>query len=259
MSPWLAVLVSAAAALAGRLAGALTTSGTVAATLVGAAVLAGSGWPGAAALAAFFVSSSYLSRRAPQASVDAKSACRDYRQVLANGGPAALGGAAGLAEPGLGLWVVTASLAAAAGDTWATSIGAWSRRPPRHLLTRAPVAPGANGGVTALGTIGGLGGALVVALAGGLAGSTPLLVPVAGLVGFTGMLLDSLLGAAVQGRFRCPQCGEPSEWRVHRCGTATTPQGGWAWLDNDAVNAVATAFGAGAGWAAWVLLASPGS
>ncbi len=256
MSPWLAVFVSAAAALAGRLTRALTASGAVAATAVGSAVLTGTGWSGAAALGAFFVSSSLVSRRAPERSGEAKGTCRDRRQVLANGGPAALGGLAGLAEPSLGLWMVTASLAAAAADTWATSLGAWSRQLPRHILTGQRVAHGANGGVTVLGTAGGLAGAVLVALAGGLAGRTPLLVPVAGLVGFSGMLADSLLGAAVQGRFRCPRCDEPSEWRVHRCGTATIGQGGWAWLDNDGVNAVATGAAALGGLAAWALCSS---
>ncbi len=256
MSPWLAVLVSAAAALAGRLASALTRSGALAATAVGSAVLAGTGWRGAAALGAFFVSGSLVSRRAPVQGGDARGACRDHRQVLANGGPAAVGGLVGLVEPSLGLWVVTASLAAAAADTWATSVGAWSRRPPRHLLSGRTVPHGANGGVTRLGTAGGLVGALLVALAGGLPGD-PLLVLAAGLVGFSGMLADSLLGATVQGRFRCPRCDEPSEWRVHRCGVATIRQGGWPWLDNDGVNALATGAAALGGWAAWALCSSP--
>ncbi len=257
MSPWLAGVVSAAAALAGHVARALTRGGAVAAAGIGTAVLAGAGWPGAAALGAFFVSASLVSRGAPEWSAEAKGTCRDHRQVLANGSAAAAGGLVAMIEPVLGLWIVTASLAAAGADTWATSIGAWSRRPPRDVVTWRPVPPGANGGVTLLGTAGGLLGALVVATAGGLAGNEPLLVPAAGLVGFTGMLADSLLGAAAQGRFRCPRCDEMTEWRVHRCGTTTIAQGGWAWLDNDGVNALATAFGALGGWAGWALWSSP--
>ena len=259
MSPWLAVLVSAAAAVAGRLTHALTTAGAVGATVVGASVLVGTGWPGAAALGAFFVSTSLISRRAPVRSVEAKGSRRDIRQVLANGGAAAVSGLVGITQPGLGLWMVAASLATAGADTWATSIGAWSRTPPRHLLTGQAVAPGDNGGVTILGTAGGLAGALLVALVTGLVARMPLLVPVAGLVGFSGMLADSVLGAGAQGRFECPRCNQPSEWRVHRCGTPTIGTGGWPWLDNDGVNAVATALGALGGWAGWVLLSSAGS
>jgi uncharacterized protein (TIGR00297 family) len=256
VSPWLAVLVSAAVALAAHRSRALSATGAYAAVAVGAGVLLGAGWAGAAALGVFFVSSSLLSWRAPAASADAKGSRRDHRQVLANGGPAALGALVGLTEPGLGLWMATASLAAAAADTWATSVGAWSRSPPRHLLTWQAVAPGTNGGITRLGTAGGLAGALLVGLAGGVAGQAPLLVPIAALVGFSGMLADSLLGAAVQGRFECPRCNLSSEWRVHGCGTPTISKGGWAWLDNDGVNALATAFGAGGGWVAWAWLSS---
>jgi uncharacterized protein (TIGR00297 family) len=254
VAPWVAVLVSAGVALTGRLAGALTSGGAAAALLVGSAVLPGTGWPGAAALGAFFVSSSLVSRLAPERSLEAKGVRRDARQVLANGGAAALGGLIGLTEPAAGLWIVTGSLAAAAADTWATSVGAWSRPAPRHVLTGEPVAPGSNGGVTSLGTAGGLAGAVIVAAAGSITAGAPLLLPAAALVGFMGMVADSLLGAAVQGRFLCPECGTPSEWRVHRCGSPTVLQGGWEWLDNDGVNAAATALGALCGWAAWRLL-----
>ncbi|HET8623824.1 MAG TPA: DUF92 domain-containing protein [Gemmatimonadales bacterium] len=253
MSPWLAVLVSAAAALAAHRARALTGGGALAAAAIGLAVLSGTGWPGAAALGTCFLSSTLVSRWAPEPNREAKGTRRDHRQVLANGGPAGIGGLIGLVDPSAGLWVVTAGLAAAAADTWATSLGGWSRRPPRHLLTGQRVPPGTNGGVSLLGTTGGFTGALLVAIAGGCVGHSPLLVPVAALVGFVGMLADSLLGAAVQGRFRCPRCDEPSEWRTHRCGTVTLAQGGWTWLDNDGVNAVATALGAFGGWAAWAL------
>jgi uncharacterized membrane protein len=167
-----------------------------------------------------------------------------------------VGGLIGLAYPAPALWIVTCSLAVAAADTWATSLGGWSRRPPRHVVTGEVVAPGTNGGISLLGTAGGFIGALLVAVAAaGVAGS-PLLAPVAALVGFSGMLLDSLLGAAVQGRVRCPRCDRASEWRIHRCGTATVVQGGWAWLDNDGVNALATSFGALGGWAGWALSAA---
>ncbi len=257
MSLLLAVVLAALSAAVAWLAGSVTGRGAVAATLVGVGVLVGAGWPGAAALAAFFVSSSAVSRIGPMVPPvgDAKGNRRDHRQVLANGCPAALGALLARDEPTLALWIVTASLAAAAADTWATSVGAWSRTMPRHLLTWRPVPPGTSGGITLLGCLGALGGALVVAGAGAVAGHDARLW-LAAAIGFGGMTLDSALGAATQGRFRCPVCAEPSEWRRHRCGATTVPEGGWRWLDNDGVNALATTLAAVAGWASWVWLSA---
>lgn len=249
-----AVAISAAVALAAWRAGALTGAGATAATAVGTAILWGAGWPGGAALAAFFVLSSAISMLSPESrlpEIDAKGNRRDPWQVLANGGPAAAGALLAWGTPTLALWIITASLAVAAADTWATSVGGWSRRPPRHLFTWATVQPGTSGGVTLYGTAGALAGAFLVAAAGAGAGGAPALLPAATLVGFTGMVVDSALGAGAQGRFRCPRCQLRSEHRVHGCGTPTDRVGGVAWLNNDGVNALATGTGALAGWIAW--------
>jgi uncharacterized membrane protein len=64
------------------------------------------------------------------------------------------------------------------------------------------------------------------------------------------MLLDAALGAGVQGRFRCETCQQASERTVHRCGRPTRFLGGWAWMSNDGVNALATLAATAAGWAA---------
>jgi len=255
VAPPVAALVAAGAALLAWRGRSLTGGGAVAAWLVGALVLAGTGWAGGAVLAAFFVSSSVVGRLAPaRRGLDPKGERRDPWQVGANGGPAALGALLGLHEPALGLWVVTGSLAAAAADTWATGIGGRSRAEPRLVLFGRSVAPGTSGGMTALGTAAAAAGALLVAAVGAAAGGAPPLLPVGMLVGFAGMAVDSALGAAWQGRFRCPACDVASEWRVHRCGARTVPQGGLRWLDNDGVNLAATALAAalaGLAWRCW--------
>ena len=249
-----AAAVSAAAAFAAWGARSLTLSGAVAAWTVGVLVLSGAGWKGGAVLAAFFVSSNLISRLSPQATspgIDPKSDRRDHWQVLANGGPAAVGACLGLVDTALGLWLVTASLAAAAADTWATSVGAMSRVPPRLIWSARTVPPGTSGGMTLVGSAGAAAGALVVAGTGAVAGGLPLLLPVGTLIGFFGMVADSALGALVQGRFRCPACAVASEWRVHRCGAATVREGGIAWLNNDGVNLVATTLAGCIAAAAW--------
>ena len=62
ISPLLAATLSALFSLAGWKARSLTLPGALAAFAVGLAVLAGTGWPGGAALAVFFLSSSTVSR-----------------------------------------------------------------------------------------------------------------------------------------------------------------------------------------------------
>ena len=247
----MAAPVAAAVALAAWRAGSLTGDGAAAAWGVGTLVLAGTGWEGGAVLAAFFVSSSAIGRLLPARAGDAKGERRDRHQVVANGGPAALAALVGNFDPPLALCMVAGSLAAAAADTWATSVGGLSSGWPRRLLFGTPVPPGTSGGMTAIGTVGGLAGAALVAATGALAGGGARLAAVGTLVGFAGMVADSALGAMVQGRFHCPACGEPGERPVHRCGTRTIRTGGMPWLDNDGVNLAATAFAAALAALAW--------
>ena len=261
MTPALAAAIAAPVALAAWRLRSLDPGGALAAWSVGTAVLAASGWTGGAVLLTFFISASALSRIPPARPtlLDPKGSRRDARQVYANGGAATLGAFlvfTGLIPPAAGLWIITASLAAAAADTWATSIGGASPVDPRDLLSGQPVPPGTSGGVTRRGTVAAAGGAFLVSVPAAFSGHSAILA--AGtIIGLGGMLLDSALGATVQARFRCPRCAVRSEWPQHRCGTRTRHEGGWRWLTNDGVNAIATGAAALAGWAAWLSFASP--
>ncbi len=204
----------------------LTRRGAAAALAVGVTTLWGFGWRGFALLLAFFISSSLLTRAA-----EGGEGRRNERQVLANGGVAALAALAGS-------WAAFAgALAAATADTWASEIGRRSRISPRLITSGKPVAPGTDGGITLLGTAGGIaGGGFIAGLSAWLPGS--MVTPrapghpvwfwsvIAG-AGTLGMLIDSVLGATVQGKTR--------------------------WLDNDAVNLAATLGGAVAAVAATAL------
>ena len=233
---------------------ALSVGGSLAAWSVGVLILLGAGWQGGAVLAAFFVSSTLVSKAtAGRAAVmlDAKGNKRDAWQVLANGGVAAVASVAAPTGSLLGLWLVTASLAAAASDTWGTSVGALSSVPPRLWWSGRRVVPGTNGGVSPVGSAGALVGGAIVSITAAAVAGLAWLAPAGTLIGFAGMLLDSLVGGTVQGRFHCPSCDQPSEWRMHRCGSATRRTGGVAWLNNDAVNAIATLGAAGLAWIVW--------
>ncbi len=218
-------------------------------------MLCAAGWAGGAALLAFFVSSSLVSRFEGRGRglLDPKGSRRDAAQVFANGGAAAAGaGIAALAsQPVLAVWIATTALAAAAADTWATSLGSRSRTPPRHVLSGRPVPPGTGGGISRVGNGAALAGAAITSAAGAGVSHDPALLVAGIIIGVTGMLADSALGGSVQARFRCPSCDRASEWPRHRCGTATIHEGGVRWLTNDLVNALATTLAALLGAAAW--------
>ena len=94
-------------------------------------------------------------------------------------------------------------------------------------------------------------GAGFIGAVGGVASQSVTLGVTAAVIGVLGMLFDSVLGSALQGRFWCDACQEPTERRVHRCSTRTVRRAGWAWLDNDLVNFTTTLAAFGAGLALW--------
>lgn len=252
--------------------GSLAGSGVGGACLVGGLVFGLGGWAPGLALVAFFVSSSALGRwqagrKAAAEAMYAKGGRRDLGQVLANGGVAAALAVWAWRGADPLLWAAClGALAAAAADTWATEVGPAGKAHPRLITTWRRVAPGTSGAVSALGLGAALAGAaLVAAVAAGvwqLSGTAPWL-PGQGVAfalavvmgGVGGSLVDSLLGATVQGIGWCPGCGVETEQRVHRCGRRAELRRGWAWLGNDLVNLAATGGGAWLAaifWRAWL-------
>jgi uncharacterized protein (TIGR00297 family) len=234
---------------------ALSRDGAIAATFLGAMVFGFGGWPWAVVLLTFFLTSSILSRALRGANKDishryAKGGRRDAGQVIGNGGAAALFVLLHLVFPGQ-VWVWAAYAAAIAGvnaDTWATELGALSRRAPR-LITNLPrtVDKGTSGAISLEGSGAALAGSGLIAGVAVLLGQAPsarlfwtILVS-----GFLGSAVDSLLGATVQSLYRCTREGvETEQHPVHRCGSPTVRVRGWSWLDNDGVNFACGAFSA---------------
>lgn len=257
-------LISVYIAFAAERKSALTRSGALAAIAVGTTVFGLGGGVAGLSLMTFFLTGTALSRHRKAekerrtGDVVEKGAQRDAMQVLANGGAAAAFCAL-YALTGRELFYVGAvgSLAAAAGDTWATEIGSLARGEPWHILTLRRVPAGTSGGVSVQGLWGMAAGALLIGLLTlwepaprGLSLLRALVVLVGGIAG---ALADSLLGATVQERRACLECGAATEQVVHRCGGGTRCTGGIEGLGNDAVNALATAIGGTAAALAWML------
>lgn len=232
----------------------LDLGGSLAALAVGTSVLGLGGIGTGAALFAFFVSGSVLSKLPAVGAAaysaetfGAKSGRRDAAQVLANGGVAAICAAASglldaLQSPLTSAWRAAAigSLAAAAGDTWASELGVRFGRNPRAILGFAPASAGRSGAVTATGTIASFAGGALVGIAAATAIANPVFVIMwATLAGFIGSTIDSVLGASVQSLWRCMVCERFGELPAHHDEPATLVRG-VPFMSNDMVNLAAT-------------------
>ena len=242
-------VLSVFVALAALRARTLATSGAIAAAVVGTICLA-AGWNWGALLLAMFVSASALSRLGERQKAERvgpvveKGDERDATQVLANGGLYAAAALGSLLAPSPIWYAIGAgTLAASAADTWATEVGTLAGGEPISIVSGRRVAPGTSGGITLVGTVAGVVGAVFIAAAAALANWQVPFAAVA-LAGVAGALADSLLGATVQARRWCELCAKSTERLVHSCGTMTSHARGLAGFDNDAVNAVCSGVGA---------------
>jgi uncharacterized protein (TIGR00297 family) len=245
--------------------GALSASGAAAASVVGGLIFGLGGITWATLLLVFFISSSLLSRayahrKKSMKEKFAKGSRRDYEQVFANGGLAALLVLVHWFTPDQAwLWIAFAGcMAAVNADTWGTELGVLSPTSPRLITNGSVVSRGTSGGVTLIGYLASLAGAGIIGIAAALftpnmSGVAVILIAVLG--GLAGATVDSLLGATLQGIYYCPHCGKETEsYPEHHCGTETTQLRGWSWLNNDLVNLVCSLVGAGVAVAVWELL-----
>lgn len=236
-------------AVAARAARALDWSGVAAAVLCGSACAA-AGWSWAITLIGYFVAASLISQigaaRKQQRirSVVAKGGSRDAAQVLANGGVYSAAALASLVYPHpVWAWAGLGALAASSADTWATEIGLLAGWRPSDIVKRTSVREGMSGGVTFPGLVGALFGATAVAVIASFAGFPRGATLAAVVSGWTGAIIDSLLGSSIQQRRRCDSCAEDTELMVHSCGTPTRHLAGIRWMNNDVINLLAATAG----------------
>ncbi|GBE56660.1 hypothetical protein BMS3Bbin16_00869 [archaeon BMS3Bbin16] len=97
--------------------------------------------------------------------------------------------------------VFVSAIAAATSDTVSSELGELSKTRPRLITTFEQVEAGTDGAISVVGTIAGLGGASIIAIVGILSEtivSSPLLFLIVVVSGFSGTIVDSLLGATFE-------------------------------------------------------------
>lgn len=222
--------------------GYLSKSGSIAAFFVGIGIQFGFHYQGFILLGVFFLTSSLLSKfkkdkKTKMEDMHEKGSTRDYMQVIANGGAAAIVSLLYGWNGEHGLIVLFAVLLAAANsDTWASEIGPLSRNKPFSIRTFKKAEAGTSGAMSVTGTFAGIMGSLLIGLCAFM------LFPISigeflliFVFGFIGNLIDTILGAFVQAEYKCTVCGAKVEKRIHHDRKAKKIKG-FTVLNNDAVN-----------------------
>ncbi len=224
----------------------LTLDGALSAFLLGSIIFGTGGVSFATPLLFFFFSSSLLSKykqgkKAEYKTIFEKTGARDKNQVLANGSIAGVFSFIYFLIPTSSIYsAYLSSLAAVTADTWGTEVGILSPSAPLSLKNFKQVYPGVSGGMSFLGTLSSFCGSFFLASSGFIPGVSPFplrlntfLIII--LAGFSGALIDSLLGAFLQAQYLCPICNKPTERKTH-CNFDSKRVSGISWLNNDWVN-----------------------
>ncbi len=179
----------------------LTPQALPAALLLALILFFAASWQWVAVLSVFFVGGSLSSRLVPAAG-DATG--RNARQVFANGGIAACC-AVGyfLTKDTAWVFAFLTSVASSMADTLSSDLGIRGGQQPIDIIYRKPLQKGMSGGITLLGTLAGLGGAILLASMGGLLFPISIWqVFVVAVLGFLGMVADSVIGSLWQAKYR---------------------------------------------------------
>ena len=127
--------------------------------------------------------------------------------------------------------VIASSLA----DTLASSIGSLSKKKPISIKTFKRVNTGESGAVSLLGIEASLAGGLFIGGVSFLYFKSFYILLIVTFLGLFGSLVDSFLGATIQGKFRCVICKKHIEESVH-CGKSAKLMQGLSFVDNNVVN-----------------------
>jgi len=242
-----AILTAAVIALIAYRLRMLSLSGMIAATIIGGIIFAFGGISASVLLMFFFLSGSLLGRLNRK-----KGEQRNWKQVLCNG-----------AIPTIAVIIIAfrhdlreeisllflGALATATADTWATEIGTRFGKKTYNIFTFRRIKKGLSGGVSLIGFLASIIGAFCIAAISlirfnetdALCGLVLVkVIPVITIAGFTGALLDSIIGATIQAKYKLPDGGgRITELRSEGAVLIS----GIRFIGNNATNLIATLWG----------------
>jgi uncharacterized protein (TIGR00297 family) len=184
----------------------LTLAGAITGAVVGLLMYKGAGLTGLLILAVFFISASWatkwqVAKKAAIGAAEENKGRRTAGQVLANGGVAALLGGCTWLFPQNSATIalmIAGSFAAATADTLSSELGMVYGRRFINILTFKKDTRGLDGVVSVEGTLIGLIGAVLIASVYSISFGWGIGFCWIVLAGFTGNLIDSILGAALE-------------------------------------------------------------
>lgn len=184
----------------------LTLAGAITGAIVGALMYKGAGLTGLLILTTFFISAIWatkwqVAKKAAIGAAEENKGRRTAGQVLANGGVAALLGALSWWQPTYSPvfnLMMAGSFAAATADTLSSELGMVYGRRFYNILSFKKDQRGLDGVVSLEGTLIGLVGAILIAIVYSVGFGWSLSFCWIILAGFTGNLVDSVLGASVE-------------------------------------------------------------
>lgn len=242
-------LVAAIVAMVAYKKNSLSISGVIFAIILGTGIFIFGGVTQFILMMVFFITSSLLSKYKKNSksyleALHEKGDARDWMQVVANGGVALLFLVLYYINSNYNYFVAAAvSFAASNADTWASELGVLSKGKTISIVNFKEIKKGLSGGVSLFGTFSSLMGAISIAITFGIiniisrvnVSNVLMYIFIIAIFGFLGSIVDSFLGATVQGHYLDNSTGKETEKKKSN-GNNNKLAKGFKIINNDIVN-----------------------